>query len=107
MGMYCADYPTPSRTGASTGVDLRRVIDAIQYLDRTGCQWRLIPANVPPSGTVRSSFDTWNADSTLLEIHDPLRRKVREQPGRRPAPTARSIDRQTVGCPLGVYRIRR
>lgn len=82
--------------GRRRTVNLRRVIDAIQYLDRTGCQWRMIPTDFPPSGTVRYYFDKWNEDGTMLEIHDTLRRKVREQQGRNPEPTAIIIDSQTV-----------
>jgi putative transposase len=88
--------PPQEGPGRRRTVNLRRVIDAIQYLDRTGCQWRLIPADFPPSGTVRYYFDKWNEDGTLLEIHDTLRRKVREQQGRNPEPTACIIVSQTV-----------
>src|SRR5689334_21958586 len=49
-----------------------------------------------PSGTVLYYFDKWNEDGTMLEIHDTLRRKVREQQGRNPEPTAIVIDSQTV-----------
>src|SRR6266508_3276633 len=56
----------------------------------------MIPTVFPPSGTVRYYFDKWNEDGTLLEIHDALRRKVREQQGRNPEPTACIIDSQIV-----------
>jgi putative transposase len=88
--------PPQEGPGRPREVDLRRVIDALIYLDRTGCQWRMIPLDFPPSGTVRYYFDKWNEDGTLLEIHDILRRKVREQQGRSPEPTACIIDSQTV-----------
>jgi putative transposase len=77
-------------------VDLRRVIDALMYMDRTGCHWRMFPHDFPPSGTIRYYFDKWNTDGTLLEIHDTLRRLVREQQGRAPDPTAIVIDSQSV-----------
>jgi putative transposase len=82
--------------GRRRTVSLRRVIDALMYQDRTGCQWRLIPRDFPPSGTVRYYFDKWNDDGTLLEIHDCLRRAVRVQQGREPEPTAMLIDSQSV-----------
>ena len=88
--------PPQEGPGRRRTVNLRRVIDAILYLDRTGYQWRMIPGDFPPSGTVRYYFDKWNEDGTLLEIHDTLRRKVREQPGRAAEPTACIIDSQTV-----------
>jgi putative transposase len=56
----------------------------------------LIPLDFPPSGTVRSYFDKWNSDSTMLEIHDCLRRAVRAQQGRESEPTAIVIDSQSV-----------
>jgi putative transposase len=88
--------PPQEGPGRRRTVNLRRVIDALMYLDRTGCQWRMIPLDFPPSGTVRYYFDKWNEDGTLLEIHDTLRRKVRGQQGRNPEPTACIIDSQTV-----------
>jgi putative transposase len=72
------------------------VIDALMYQGRTGCQWRYIPIDFPPSGTVRYYFDKWNDDSTMLEIHDCLRRAVRPLQGREPEPTAIVIDSQSV-----------
>jgi putative transposase len=88
--------PLQEGPGRRRTVDLRRVIDALMYLNRTGCQWRMIPLDFPPSGTVRYYFDKWNQDGTLLEIHDTLRRKIREQQGPNPEPTACIIDSQTV-----------
>src|ERR671936_731995 len=88
--------PAQEGAGRPREVDLRRVVDALMYLDRTGCQWRMIPLDFPPSGTVRYYFDKWNADGTLLEIHDCLRRAVRTQQGRESDPTAIVIDSQSV-----------
>ena len=88
--------PPQEGSGRPREVDLRRVLDALMYQDRTGCQWRMIPRDFPPSGTVRYYFDKWNEDGTMLEIHDQLRRHVREQQGRAPEPTAIVIDSQSV-----------
>lgn len=88
--------PLQEGPGRPWEVDLHRVIDALMYLNRTGCQWRMGPADFPPSSTVRYYFDKWNQDGTLLEIHDTLRRKIREQQGRNPEPTACIIDSQAV-----------
>ena len=65
--------PEQEGVGRRRTVDLRRIIDALLYQVRTGCQWRLLPNDFPPSGTVRYYFDKWNQDGTLLEIHDCLR----------------------------------
>src|SRR5919205_3956336 len=89
-------FPPQEGRGRRRTVSLRRVIDALMYQDRTGCQWRLIPLDFPPSGTVRYYFDKWNDDGTLLEIHDQLRRRVRQQQGRESEPAAIVIDSQSV-----------
>lgn len=82
--------------GRPREVDLRRIVDAVMYQDRTGCQWRYIPLDFPPSGTVRYYFDKWDADGTMLEIHDTLRRAVRVKQGRAPEPSALVLDSQSV-----------
>lgn len=89
-------FPPQEGRGRRRTVDLRRVIDALMYQDRTGCQWRLIPLDFPPSGTVRYYFDKWNDDGTMLEIHDCLRRAVRVLQGREPEPSAIVFDSQSV-----------
>src|SRR4029453_6188170 len=89
-------FPPQEGPGRRRTVSQRRVIDALMYQARTGCQWRMIPLDFPPSGTVRYYFDKWNDDGTMLEIHDQLRRRVREQQGRESEPTAIVIDSQSV-----------
>jgi transposase len=70
--------------------------DAIRYLVRTGCAWRLLPHDFPPPGTVYWWFATWAADGTLARLHDALRERVRVAAGRRPAPSAAIIGSQSV-----------
>lgn len=70
-------FPPQEGRGCRRTVNLQRMIDALIYQDRTGCQWRLIPLDFPASGTVHYYFDKWNDDGTMLEIHDCLRRAVR------------------------------
>jgi len=89
-------FPPQEGRGRRRTVNLRRGIDALMYQDRTGCQWRLLPFNFPPSGTVRYYFDKWNDDGTMLEIHDCLRRAIRVLQGREPDPSAIVIDSQSV-----------
>jgi putative transposase len=75
---------------------LRQIVDAIRYLVRTGCAWRLLPRDFPPSGTVYWWFAKWAADGTLARLHDALRERVRAQAGRAPTPTAAIVDSQSV-----------
>ena len=70
--------------GRPREVDLRAVVNAIFYLVRTGCQWRLLPHAFPHSSTVRYYFDKWREDGTWVDLNDRLRREVRVAAGREP-----------------------
>ncbi len=63
---------------------------------RTGCQWRRLPTEVPPSGPVRYYFDTWTWDGTWIAISDGRREQIRVAHGRAAAPSAASSDSQTI-----------
>src|SRR4030067_1130912 len=54
-------HPGP---GAPPKVDLRRMVNGILYLTRTGCQWRMLPLEYGYWGTVRYYYDKWTADGT-------------------------------------------
>ena len=82
--------------GRPREVDLRRVVDALFSMNRTGCQWQLLPHDFPAWGAVRYYFDTWQRDGTWERINDALRRAVRWEAGREPEPPAGVIDRQSV-----------
>src|ERR1039457_5063632 len=74
----------------------RAVVNAIVYLDRTGCAWRYLPKDFPPWQTVYGYFATWRDDGTLQRIHDQLREQARAAAGRNTTPTAAIIDSQSV-----------
>ncbi|MEM8532451.1 MAG: transposase [Chloroflexota bacterium] len=82
--------------GCPTTLDLRMIVNALFYWERTGCQWRLLPTDFPHWTSARYYFDKWSTDGTWLQINDALRRHVRTQAGREPEPTAGVIDRQRV-----------
>lgn len=69
---------------------------AIFYVLKTGCQWRLVPADFPPWLTVYHYFQRWKAASFWGEVQDFLRGVVRVQDGRSPEPTAGIIDSGTM-----------
>jgi transposase len=75
---------------------LRRIIEAILYLDRAGCAWRYLPADFPPWQTLYGYFAAWRDDGTLTRLHDTLRGQVRAAAGRNAEPTAAIIDSQSV-----------
>ena len=56
---------------------LRRIVEGILYLDRTGCAWRYLPDSFPPWPTVYGYFAAWRDDGTLARLHDALRAQVR------------------------------
>jgi transposase len=51
--------PRPSTTGRPRVVSRRRLLDAMFYVLRTGCQWRQLPHDFPPWGTVAAQFRRW------------------------------------------------
>jgi putative transposase len=76
--------------------DLREVVNAIFYLNRAGCPWRMLPRDFPPWRTVYNYFEGWRDDGTWAKIVKTLREQVRVAAGREPAPSAGSIDSQSV-----------
>jgi transposase len=87
--------------GRPRKTSMRDVLDAINYIVRTGCQWRYLPKDFPPKSTVWGYYDEWRHNGTLDLIHDTLRDRVRkeEKPGQ-PRRTA-SIDSQSVDTSSG------
>jgi transposase len=88
--------PAAQPGGRPRSVDLREVVDAVLYLLRTGCSWRLLPNDLPPWGTVHSYYRRWRLDGTWERIHDALREQVRAKAGRQPTPSAAILDSQSV-----------
>jgi transposase len=88
------------RAGISIGRpprhDLRCILDAILYVDRTGIPWRYLPHEYPPHQTVYYYFARWQKDSIFEQLSGLLRRLTRITEGRDPEPTACMIDSQSV-----------
>jgi putative transposase len=82
--------------GRPRTVAMREVLNALFYLNRSGCRWDMLPHDLPPKSTVSDSFKPWRADGTWQEITDALRRQVRLAAGKDPGPSAGSIASQTV-----------
>ncbi|UQX04700.1 IS5 family transposase [Streptomyces sp. RerS4] len=74
----------------------RAMLDAIRYLVDNGTTWRAMPAEFPPWDRVYAFFRRWRDHGLVKEFHDRLRRKVREQAGRDPEPSAGVIDSQSI-----------
>jgi putative transposase len=90
--------PTSKPGGRPREVDMREVINTILYLNRTGCQWDMLPHDLLPKSTVYEYFATWRRDGTWQHMMDALRAVVRTQqaPSQEPTPSAASIDSQSV-----------
>jgi transposase len=76
--------------------DLREIVNAILYVNRTGIPWEYLPHDFPPYKTVHGYFALWEKEGITEAIHDALRGKVRKAAGRSPEPTAAILDAQTV-----------
>ena len=76
--------------------DLRRIVNAIFYLLRTGIQWRMMPREYPPWSSVYYHYAQWRDAGTWEHINTALRERHRMAIGRTPQPTAAIIDSQSV-----------
>ncbi len=76
--------------------DLREIMNAILYVDRTGVQWRYLPHDFPPWETVCGYFAKWQKDGVFAQLTGVLRRLLRQREGKRAEPSACVIDAQSV-----------
>jgi transposase len=87
--------PAAKRLGRPRETELRAVLDAILYIARTGCQWRMLPKDFPPFTTVQGYFYDWRDDGLFEKINFALLLQAREAAGREPSPSAGVIDSQS------------
>src|SRR3712207_1166505 len=88
--------PTPKAPGRPRVHPLREILDAIFYMLRSGCAWRLPPHDFPPWKTVHHYFRTRRIDSTWERLHPALRERLRIRMKREPQPSAGIVDSQLV-----------
>ena len=73
----------------------RSLVDAVFYIEKSGCQWRMLPHNYPPYETVWSFYRRTRESGLWGKIMDALVANVREKAGRKPTPTYGIIDSQS------------
>lgn len=88
--------PKPKKGGRPAEHERREIINAIAYILRSGCAWRLMPHDLPPWTTVYDYFRQWRIDGTWERINAALREQLRTSIGREAEPSAAIIDSQTV-----------
>lgn len=76
--------------------ELREIVNAILYINRSGAPWDLLPHDFPPHQTVYGYYSTWEKEGVTERIHDALRTRVRRTADRDEQPTAAIMDTQTV-----------
>jgi putative transposase len=86
----------PGQQGRPRTISFRDIVNAIFYLTRTGCQWRMLPHEFPHWKTVYHYFRQWRLTGLWKQIHDALRSKLRLKQGREESPSAGIIDSQSV-----------
>src|SRR5215212_4514148 len=88
--------PEPAREGRPRLHGLRAILDAVFYVLKSGCPWRLLPREFPPWKTVYDWFRRWRIDGTWERLNTELRERLRARLGRDPDPSAAIVDSQTV-----------
>jgi transposase len=88
--------PAAKRLGRPRTTALREVVNALLYMLRAGCPWRLLPKEFPPRSTVQRYFYAWRGDDAWRRINHELLLRARSAEGREASPSAGVIDSQSV-----------
>ena len=88
--------PAAMAGGRPRTTDLRAVLNAIFYILRTGCQWRLLPREFPAWGTVYHYFRVWKNTGVWIQLQRSMYKRLRKHVGRRPCPSVVIMDGQSV-----------
>lgn len=87
--------PRASRLGRPP-IDRRLILNAVLYLNRTGCQWRALPHDFPKWKTVYTIFRRWRIEGLWRRLHDALVKLIRRAAAKQPTPSAAIVDSQSV-----------
>src|SRR5215208_1034624 len=97
MGLAGASSSRSQSQWPSSGLSsTREILNAIFYVVRSGCSWRLLPHDFPPWRRVYHYFRQFRLDGTWARVHAALRERVRMRLKRNPQPSAGIVDSQSV-----------
>jgi putative transposase len=88
--------PPPEQLGRKRSVELREIVNALCYLVRSGCQWRMLPKEFPKWQTVYYYFSRWRETEWFVALNEKLRQKIRLLADKQANPSAAIIDSQSV-----------
>src|SRR5215208_203580 len=96
-GWECLEVhvPAPNKRGRPRSHSTREILNAIFYVLKSGCSWRLLPKDFPPWETVYWWFGRWRADGTFERLNAALHERLRARLGRNPLPSAGIADSQS------------
>jgi putative transposase len=87
--------PASNKRGRPKTHTTRQVFNAIFYILKSGCAWRLLPRDFPPWETVYWWFRRWRIDGTFERLNAALRERLRIRLGRNAHPSAGIVDSQS------------
>ncbi len=90
------NIPLPSLQGRPPIIERREIVNAILYVLRSGCPWRLLPSEFPAWQTVYYSFRRWQREGVWDQVLKALRMEVRQKQGRNAEPSAAILDSQSI-----------
>jgi putative transposase len=88
--------PTPEKRGRPRLHTTREILNAVFYVLKSDCQWRMLPTDFPPLKTVFHYFRRWRIDGIWERMNRVLRQRLREKLGREPEPSAGIVDAQSI-----------
>lgn len=94
--LFASLIPTAKAVGRPRSVCMREILNAIFYVLRSGCAWRMLPHDFPAWQTVYGYFRTWRKAGVWEQMNTALRESVRVQAGREAEPSAAILDSQSV-----------
>lgn len=89
-------FPKAFRRGRKRTIETREIVNAICYVNRAGCQWDMLPHDLPHFKTVNHYYNAWRESGVWAVVNDALAQAVRQSEGREPTPTVANLDSQTV-----------